>query len=316
MTAGPVDAGAVFELGSITKAVTGLLLADAAVRGEVALDEPLAACLPGARPRAPITLQELATHTAGLPRLPLGYLRRHAIRHRADPYARSTLPELLHDLERVRPRGRRRRYSNFGAALLGQALAARLGAPYEDLVHERVLGPLGVGEVWARGAPPVATPHDRRGRPVAPWTMGAYAPAGCLRGTAAGTLALSLACMAPPEPMAAAVALALTPRKRRGPLQTGLGWMRSPAGRGGPDVVAQRRHRRLARVHRLRAGGRRRGRGGRERGEEPGSRGRPGAHRPLAQLVLQACSARAPSARCRAAPPARRCRSRARRSRT
>jgi CubicO group peptidase (beta-lactamase class C family) len=83
VAAGPVDAGAVFELGSITKAVTGLLLADAAVRGEVALDEPLAACLPGARPRAPITLQELATHTAGLPRLPLGYLRRHAIRHRA-----------------------------------------------------------------------------------------------------------------------------------------------------------------------------------------------------------------------------------------
>ena len=93
VTAGPVDAGAVFELGSITKAVTGLLLADAAVRREVALDEPLAACLPGARPRAPITLQELATHTAGLPRLPLGYLRRHAIRHRADPYARSTLPD-------------------------------------------------------------------------------------------------------------------------------------------------------------------------------------------------------------------------------
>jgi D-alanyl-D-alanine-carboxypeptidase/D-alanyl-D-alanine-endopeptidase len=233
VTAGPVDAGAVFELGSITKAVTGLLLADAAVRGEVALDEPLAACLPGARPRASITLQELATHTAGLPRLPLGYLRRHAIRHRADPYARSTLPELLHDLARVRPRSRRRRYSNLGAALLGQALAARLGAPYEDLVHERVLGPLGVAEVWARGAPPVATPHDRRGRPVPPWTMGAYAAAGCLRGTAAGALALSLACLAPPEPMAAAVALALTPRKRRGPLQTGLGWMRSPAGRAG-----------------------------------------------------------------------------------
>ena len=53
---GPVAEDAVFELGSVTKAVTGLLLADAVVRGEVALDTPLTDCLPGARPRAPITL--------------------------------------------------------------------------------------------------------------------------------------------------------------------------------------------------------------------------------------------------------------------
>ena len=98
--AGPVKHDGVFELGSITKAVTGLLLADAVVRGEVALDTRLEECLPGARPR-----------------------------------------------------GRRMRYSNFGAALLGQALAARAGAPYDELVEERVLRPLGVGEVWARGAP-------------------------------------------------------------------------------------------------------------------------------------------------------------------
>ena len=187
VTTGPVAPDAVFELGSITKAVTGLLLADAVVRGEVALDEPLAAVLPGARPRAPITLEQLATHTAGLPRVPLGYVRRHALRHRRDPYARSTLPELLHDLGAVRPRRRHRGYSNLGAALLGQALAARLGAPYEELVETRVLGPLGVEGVWARGAPagrhaarPSRPPGRRRGR------SGAYAPAGCLRGTAAG----------------------------------------------------------------------------------------------------------------------------------
>ncbi len=232
VTTGPVAPDAVFELGSITKAVTGLLLADAVVRGEVALDEPLAAVLPGARPRAPITLEQLATHTAGLPRVPLGYVRRHALRHRRDPYARSTLPELLHDLGAVRPRRRHLGYSNLGAALLGQALAARLGAPYEELVETRVLGPLGVEGVWARGAPAVATPHDRRGRPVPAWSLGAYAPAGCLRGTAAGALGLSLACMAPPAALRDAMTLALTPRKLRGPLQPGLGWMRSPAGRG------------------------------------------------------------------------------------
>ena len=226
--AGPVEPDAVFELGSITKAATGLLLADAVVRGEVALDTPLGSCLPGARPLA---LGDLATHTAGLPRLPLAFVRRRRAWDLTDPYAGTTVEELLADLARVRVRGRRMRYSNFGAALLGQALAARAAAPYEALVEERVLRPLGVEAVWARGAP-VARPHDRRGRPVRAWELGAYAPAGCLRGTARGVLALSAACLDPPVPMRAAVALALTPSAGRGPIRAGLGWLRSPLARG------------------------------------------------------------------------------------
>ena len=227
-TAGPVAEDAVFELGSITKAVTGLLLADAVVRGEVTLATSLTECLPAARPRAPITLGELASHTAGLPRLPFAFLRRTGFTNTTDPYAGSTVDAMLADLARIRPRRRRMRYSNLGAALLGQALAARLGAPYEQLVHERVLAPLGVDEVWARGAPEPAQPHDRKGRPVPPWTMDAYAPAGCLRGTVRGALALSVACLTPTD----AVRLALTPRARRGPMRAGLGWMRSPVARG------------------------------------------------------------------------------------
>lgn len=223
---GPVPADGVFELGSITKAVTGLLLADAVVRGEVGLDTPLSACLPTP---SPITLVALATHTSGLPRLPLAFLRRSGFRNVTDPYAGSTVAELLEDLERVRVRRPRVRYSNFGAALLGQALAARAGAPYEQLVHARVLEPLGITEVWAHGAPDVVQPHDRKGRPVPPWTLGAYAPAGCLRGTVRGALALSTACL---EGLTEAVAVALTPRARRGATEAGLGWMRTPAGRG------------------------------------------------------------------------------------
>jgi D-alanyl-D-alanine-carboxypeptidase/D-alanyl-D-alanine-endopeptidase len=224
-SSGPVPADGVFELGSITKAVTGLLLADAIVRGDVALDTPLSDCLPTS---SPITLSALATHTAGLPRLPLAFVRRAGFTNRTDPYEGSTVDDLLADLQRVRLRRPRLRYSNFGPALLGQALAARAGAPYEDLVHTRVLEPLGIGEVWAQGAPDVVQPYDRRGRPVPPWTLDAYAPAGCLRGTVRGALALSIACLERPTE---AVALALTPRARRGPMEAGLGWMRMPAAR-------------------------------------------------------------------------------------
>jgi serine-type D-Ala-D-Ala carboxypeptidase/endopeptidase len=227
-----IAADAVFELGSITKAVTGLLLADAVVRGEVALDTPLADCLPGARPQARIALGDLASHTSGLPRLPLRLVRRKRALKPVDPYADTTVAELVEHVAAVRVRRRRRiRYSNFGAALLGQALAARAGTPYEQLVEQRVLRPLGIEGVWARDAPQVAQPHDRRGRPVPPWTLGAYAPAGCLRGTALGALALSTACLRPPPAMADAVALALTPRARRGPMECGLGWFRSPVAR-------------------------------------------------------------------------------------
>ena len=66
----------------------------------------------------------------------------------------------------------------------------------------------------------------RRGR------SDAYAPAGCLRGTARGALALATACMAPPPAIAEAVALALTPRAKGMAMQFGLGWIRSPARRG------------------------------------------------------------------------------------
>ena len=63
------------------------------------------------------------------------------------------------------------------------------------------------------------------------WDLGAYAPAGCLRGTVRGTLALAAACLRPPDAMAEAVALALTERARRGPMHAGLGWLRTPVGR-------------------------------------------------------------------------------------
>jgi CubicO group peptidase (beta-lactamase class C family) len=230
---GPVSEESVFELGSITKVVTGLLLAVAVVRGEVTLETPLEECLPGARARAPITLGRLASHTAGLPRLPLTMLRRRAVITLDDPYAATTTDELLAHLARVRVRtDQRLRYSNFGFALLGQALAAAAGRPYEQLVHERVLGPLGVDEVWAFGGPEVAQPHRRGGRPVRPWRMGAYAPAGCLHGSARGVLALSLACLEPPAGLAEAVTLALSPLSRHSRGECGLGWMRSPLAQG------------------------------------------------------------------------------------
>ena len=75
----------VFQVGSVTKAVTGLLLAHLAERSVVHLTDPAARYLPDAVPGG-VTLLHLATHTAGLPRLPPGLLRYRLLRP-LDPYA-------------------------------------------------------------------------------------------------------------------------------------------------------------------------------------------------------------------------------------
>ena len=78
---GAVDTDSVFQIGSVTKAFTGLLLADSATRGEVKLSDPGTDYLTGAAP-GKVTLVELATHTSGLSRLPPGMLRYALLRPR------------------------------------------------------------------------------------------------------------------------------------------------------------------------------------------------------------------------------------------
>jgi CubicO group peptidase (beta-lactamase class C family) len=139
---GPVSGTSVFEAGSVTKAVTGLLLALAIDAGEVSSSDRLDRFVPGTGPAGGATLAELATHTSGLPRLPATTLLR-ALAHPGDPYRGVSLPRLIRDTRRVRPgRPGRAAYSNLGVALLGHALAAAATMPYWDLARIRVLTPL------------------------------------------------------------------------------------------------------------------------------------------------------------------------------
>jgi serine-type D-Ala-D-Ala carboxypeptidase/endopeptidase len=172
----PPDERTIFEIGSITKVFTATLLADLAREGLVALDDPVQRHLPEGvvmpvRGR-PITLADLASHTSGLPRLPKGLFRR-ALRERANPYASFTVEDLHAAISVTRPRrppGRKVRYSNYGAGLLGHVLALRAGTSYEQLVAERITQPLGMtdtsitvsGEKLSR----FAQGHSFRGREI------------------------------------------------------------------------------------------------------------------------------------------------------
>ena len=106
----------------MTKAFTSLLLADMAQRGEVALTDPVSRYLPAGvkvpeRGGRSIQLQDLATHTSGLPRLPPNLRPKDA----ANPYADYTVPHLYEFLSRYslkRDIGSRYEYSNLGGGLL------------------------------------------------------------------------------------------------------------------------------------------------------------------------------------------------------
>lgn len=238
-----VDEHTEFEIGSISKVFTALLLAEMVETGEVRLDEPLDQLYPEltipVRGR-PVTLRDLATHSSGFPRLPHG-LRRQALRNREDPYARFTDDDVAVALERVRLRGepgRKIRYSNFGAGVLGQALARRADTTYEQLLEARVLRPLGLTETYVGPSRTdhsnAATGHSRSRKPVPDWNMPTLPGMGALRSTAAD-LAHFSAAQLHPERTVLTDAIDLTQALQLGgrPLGVGLGWMQIRLGRTG-----------------------------------------------------------------------------------
>lgn len=232
----PDPASLCWEIGSITKVFTGVLLAEMSIRGEVGLNDPIGLHLPdpvaGRLPAAALqpTLADLATHTAGFPRLPLSIIR--LARGSEDPYSNLTEDDVLAYLgpRTRRLRRRRSRYSNYGMGLLGQLLAGVAATPYAGLIEQRVLGPLGMTAtgIGTCGEGTNTVPGFRKGTPTPPWTFGALEGAGALRSTLNDLMRLVRACLNPPDgPIGEALDLARRPfYQRRLPFgNKGLGWM-------------------------------------------------------------------------------------------
>jgi CubicO group peptidase (beta-lactamase class C family) len=188
-----VDAGSAFEIGSITKALNGMLLATLSDDGVVAEDTRVGTVLRDAAIRrsavGDVTLQELAQHRSGLRSVPtggpLGLLRSIAADFRGDnPYPDWSAGTLLARAARESTDGRGDyAYSNFGAAVLGHSLAEAAGTDYPDLLRTRVLAPLGMRSTTVATSQD-ALPRQRisgtgyTGQARAPWISAGYAPAG------------------------------------------------------------------------------------------------------------------------------------------
>jgi len=186
-----LDRDTVFEIGSITKVFTALLLTEMVTRGEVALDDPVSKFLPGTvkmpdRNGKQITLLDLATYTSGLPRIPDG------IPASGDnPYAAYTVEQLYAFLSSYTLHydpGTHYEYSNLGFGLLGHALALRAGSSYEDLLVSRVCEPLGLRDTCISLSNSMrerlAQGHASNLKPASNWDIPTLAGAGALRSTA------------------------------------------------------------------------------------------------------------------------------------
>jgi CubicO group peptidase (beta-lactamase class C family) len=188
---GPVKPDSVFEIGSITKTFTGLLLAQMIEQNKVRMDDPVRLLLPEGIVQKPvgeeITLRDLTTQHSDLPPNPENM-------HPADPqnpfadYSSRDLYAYLHTRGVQHAPQTSYAYSNTGVKLLAQALVARTGVPYESLLQQQITRPLGMHDTSTELSPEMkrrfVQGHDAQHRPTEPYTFSDLPGAGAIHSTA------------------------------------------------------------------------------------------------------------------------------------
>ena len=236
----PLNGDTDFEIGSVSKVFTAVLLADMVHKGEVALADPVAKYLPAGvkvpqRNGRSITLLDLATHTSGLPFMPdeLPVINNST----TDSSARNSTAQLyqfLSHYQLTRDPGAEWDYSNIGYWLLGQALAARAGTDYESLLRRRVIAPLQLASTAITPSPNMtahlAVGHNAVLQPsVAFASVSIYADmaaAGGLVSTVNDLLTfLSVAMGYEPSTLSPAMASMLSTRRPMDRGEQALGWV-------------------------------------------------------------------------------------------
>jgi CubicO group peptidase (beta-lactamase class C family) len=148
----PVNQNTFFNIGSITKTFTTLLLADMVTQGIVNLNDPIEKFLPPSV-KVPqfngkkITLEDLADHTSGLPEWPSNVWLNNTVGDINPNYNATQMYQALSDTKLTREPGAQVQYSSFGIGLLGHILSLKSGGiPYEQLVKDRILDVLGMND--------------------------------------------------------------------------------------------------------------------------------------------------------------------------
>lgn len=219
-----------FEIGSISKALQGVLIARLEAHDQLSLDEPLAALLPAGQTVPDhdgqvITVQQLLTHVSGLKRLPMGLMWGA---QSDNPYAHLDEARILDSLAGQRlsaAPGETFEYSNLGAMVLSTALVHRTGRSFDQLLAEEIFEPLGMTSSSLDG--PTVQGHDGRGRPVSNWDMPVnLAGVGGVRATLPDMVRLIQAMLGQPaNGLEAAIARSMEPIRKTPDPAMGYGWL-------------------------------------------------------------------------------------------
>lgn len=232
---GTAKADSIFEIGSISKNFTGLLLARMVAKGEVKYDEPVRQLLPEGTVAKPegseITLLDLATQHSGLPRMPDNFRPANPNNPYAD-YRAENLYAYIGKHGVAKTAAPAFLYSNVGLGLLGQALANRAGKDYPALLQQEIAQPLGLKDTVIALSPEQEARfipgHDADHRPAHAWDLVAFAGAGAIRSTAAEMLTYLEAQLHPDKFPVLATAVAQTHELRADAdagMRVGLAWL-------------------------------------------------------------------------------------------
>ena len=236
-----------FEYGSITKVFTAILLAELAQKQVVSPADSMNVYLPKDVQNGKwqdVTLQDLATHTAGLPISPpiMNFL--YFVRWGDESYARFDETMLFEAVEQVKlePIGQFNTYSNFGFGLLGTLLSRATETPYKTLVEDRVFKPLGMQGATMTGwsSKAIAPPFTDYGWTAGYWDWDALAGAGAARGSLTDALTFLKASITACKTSGALAEANCKAQQATGVKVSkyaaqGLGWIRSASQAG--DVV-------------------------------------------------------------------------------
>ncbi|MBB4065995.1 serine hydrolase domain-containing protein [Gellertiella hungarica] len=233
---GRADGTTLFQIGSISKVFTTLLLQRLVDDGRLSMNATLAELIGERYPLAPsvagITLRQLATHTSGLPTVPQ-YLEDEVIRRvgaeniMTDPYNHMTREEVLVYL--ANPVGGEKpgsfAYSNYGMGLLAHVMELVTGKDYPELLREQIFDPVGMrdshGDLREDVARRLIQGHDAAGNPAPPWRFSSLAGAGSITSNAEDLIRFISAEFDPASPLADSLA---RQRERQPKAPVALGW--------------------------------------------------------------------------------------------
>lgn len=184
-----VTSDTLFEIGSISKTMTSMALASMVTEGKVKLSDSVQEFLPSSvnmptKDGKDITLLTLANHMSALPRLPSNM----PFGDLADPYTDYTVElmyEFLNNYKLTRDIDEQLEYSNLAVGLLGHVLARIDNKPYEQVINDRVLQPLGMPntfvDVPSSHTALLSNGHDASLNLAKHWHLATLAGAGAIK---------------------------------------------------------------------------------------------------------------------------------------